>query len=93
MTQQHIAKLADGDINVPHVPKVCDYFVIEDKMTYVVMEYINPKSTLARDALQKVAEALQWPRGLPALYDVTIGPSGGATTYSMTLRRLYLSQA
>ena len=77
MTQQYIAKLADGDANAPHVPKVYDYFTVEDKMAYLVVEYINPGSTLARDVPEKVAEGLQWLRGLPAPSDATIGPMGG----------------
>jgi len=76
-TQQYIANLADGDASAPHVPKVYDYFTVEDKMAYLIMEYIEAQSTLPRDAPEKVAEALQWLRDLPAPSDVTIGPVGG----------------
>jgi len=76
-TQQYIANLADGDASAPHVPKVHNYFTIEDKMAYLVMEYIEAKPTLPRDTPEKVAEALQWLRDLPAPSDVTIGPVGG----------------
>src|SRR5882762_4038683 len=65
-TQQYISELANGDASAPRVPKVYDYFTPEDKMAYLVMEYIEAKPTPARDAPEKVAEALQWLRGLPA---------------------------
>lgn len=41
------------------------------------MEYIDAKPTLARNAPEKVAQALQWLRGVPAPPNGTIGSMGG----------------
>jgi hypothetical protein len=46
-------------------------------MAYLVVEYIEPKSTPTQDAPEKVAKALQWLHGLPAPSDITIGSVGG----------------
>lgn len=57
-TQQHISKLADGDTDAPSVLKIYDYFTPEHKTAYLIMEYIKAKFIPARDAPEKVAEAL-----------------------------------
>ena len=77
-TQQYIFGFAEGNANAPHIPKVYDYFrAPTGTMAYLVMEYIEFKPTLAQDAPQRVAKALQWLCGLPAPPDVAIGSLGG----------------
>ena len=76
-TQQYISKLADGDASAPRVPKIYGYFTSEQHMAYLVMEHIEVSPTSARDAPEKVAQALQWLRSLPAPPGLIIGPVGG----------------
>ena len=76
-TQQYIYEKAVGDPSAPRIAKVYDFFSPEHKMAYLVMEYIDAEPTLARNAPEKVAKALQWLRNLPAPPDVAIGPVGG----------------
>ena len=75
--QQYISNLAEGDTSAPRVPKIYDYFTSDNMMGYLVMEYIQASATLAKDVPEKVANALQWLRGLPAPPDTTIGSVAG----------------
>lgn len=87
-TQQYIFKfsLAEGDPSAPRVPKIYDYFTPDNRMGYLVMEYIQASSTLPRDVLEKVANALQWVRGLPAPSDAAIGSVAGRDAPYMLFR-------
>ena len=77
MTLQYISSLAEGNASAPRVPKVYDYFTPENRMAYLVMEYIQAGPTPTQDAPEKVADALQWLRRLPAPPDATIGSVAG----------------
>jgi len=81
--QQYIYNQSEVDASAPRVPKVYDYFTPENKMAYLVMEYIKLNIAPARDAPEKVAEALQWLRRVSPS-DATIGsldPSAGFTLF------------
>jgi hypothetical protein len=76
-TQKYIYEIAITDPSAPRVAMVYDYFTPDLQTAYLVMEYIDAKSTPARNAPEMVAEALQWLRHLPPPPEVTIGSVGG----------------
>jgi hypothetical protein len=78
-TQQYIYEKAVNDPSAPRIPKIYDYFRNPDEMpmAYLVMEYIDVQPIPPRSVPEKVAEALQWLRQVPAPPDVRIGSVGG----------------
>jgi len=91
--QQYIFNFAQGDVSVPQFPKVYGYFTPDNRMRILSWNTSRP----ARDVPEKVANALQWLRGLPAPSDNTIGSVSGRRDarlcYLGALRRLWISPA
>ncbi|KAM6503340.1 hypothetical protein JOM56_000283 [Amanita muscaria] len=75
-TQRYIHSMTVNDPSAPRVAKVVDYFSPKQQMAYLVMEFIDA-ATSADNAPEKVADALQWLRRVPAPHDVVIGSVGG----------------
>ncbi|KIL62728.1 hypothetical protein M378DRAFT_165392, partial [Amanita muscaria Koide BX008] len=68
--------MAVNDPSAPRVARVVDYFSPKQQIAYLVMEFIDA-ATSADNAPEKVADALQWLRRVPAPHDVIIGSVGG----------------
>jgi hypothetical protein len=85
-TQQYIFSLTEGNASAPRVPKNYDCFAPDNRMGYIVMEYVQASSTLAQNVPEKVANALQWLRGLAAPSDTAIGSVPGRDADYMLLK-------
>ncbi|TDL16482.1 hypothetical protein BD410DRAFT_902013 [Rickenella mellea] len=75
-TQKYIYNMTLNDPHAPRVPEVIDYFVVDGRMAYLVMEFIDATSP-ADDAYEKVAAAVQWLSEVQVPPDVVIGSVGG----------------
>jgi len=76
-TQTYVFQCAKPNMSAPRVPEVLHFFHRDDQMAYMVMEYITLTPSPVPDLPQKVAQALQWLRDLPAPTErVRIGPLG-----------------
>ncbi len=75
-TQKYLYSVAVNDPNAPRIPKVVDFFISKQHKAYLVMEFIGG-ATPANNAPEKVADALQWLRNVPAPPGVIIGAVGG----------------
>ncbi|KIM41210.1 hypothetical protein M413DRAFT_445256 [Hebeloma cylindrosporum] len=86
--QQYVFNGAEGDLNAPRVPKIHDFFISDNWMGYLVMEYIQASPTHPEDVPEKVASALQWLRDLPPPSDTAIGSVAGPGVPYMLLKGL-----
>ena len=76
-TQIYVSQHAKLDESAPRVPEVLHFFHRNNRMGYVVMDYIKPTTTPVPDLPQRVALAVQWLRDLPApTGHVGTGPLG-----------------
>jgi hypothetical protein len=75
-TLNYLANLAKSDPNAPRVPQVLHFFHDNNRMAYVVMEYIDQVQVSTETLAEKAAEAVRWMRSVPAPPDVVLGPMG-----------------
>ena len=75
-TQKYLHNMAVGDPRAPRIPEVVDYFVVDNRMAYLVTEFIDA-TTPAGNAPEKVADALRWLHNVPAPPGVVLGSVGG----------------
>ncbi|KIO27483.1 hypothetical protein M407DRAFT_23297 [Tulasnella calospora MUT 4182] len=73
-TLKYLADLAKNDASAPRVPQVHHFFNRNERMAYVVMEFIQLVEVPTADLAVKAAQAVFWMRGVPAPSDVVLGP-------------------
>ncbi|KAA1478094.1 hypothetical protein DENSPDRAFT_657798 [Dentipellis sp. KUC8613] len=81
-TQKYIYGLASNDSSAPRVARIVDYFFLEQRRAYLVMELIDSTTSAdSEDAYEKIADALQWLRRVPVPQGTVIGPVGGGLAH------------